>query len=283
MARHEKDPFESFVAKHFPKINQTDPTSQHQLVLNLSSSVFTTVIYTDAERAETNTLTDPSLTTYTTDSLRRPEILKQLNDHLSSRTTLLGSKPSAADLAIYSRIGPLIADWSPEQRTGKQGYHHIIRYVDFVQNSPVFGMTLEAKDKVAVDLKDIRFVPQPIDPKLEKERKKKEKAAAGAAGGTSSEGVLAVNAGKKESKAADGAIPVRTGRKEKAPKQPKAQPESKPLSPALIDLRIGHILRAVAHPDADSLYVSTIACGDAAGSDNTSLDEATGQTVRTVC
>ena len=71
-------------------------------------------------------------------------------------------------------------------------------------------------------------------------------------------------------------------KKEKAPKQPKAPaaPE-KPFSPALIDLRIGHILKAERHPNADSLYVSTINVGDAPGTDNTSEYE--GQTCRTVC
>ena len=58
-------------------------------------------------------------------------------------------------------------------------------------------------------------------------------------------------------------------------------PVEKPLSPALIDLRVGHILKAETHPNADSLYVSTIACGDAPGTDNTSEYE--GQIVRTVC
>lgn len=55
----------------------------------------------------------------------------------------------------------------------------------------------------------------------------------------------------------------------------------KPLSPALIDLRVGHILKAETHPNADSLFVSTIACGDAPGTENTSEYE--GQVVRTVC
>ncbi|OAX77729.1 hypothetical protein ACJ72_07968, partial [Emergomyces africanus] len=64
-------------------------------------------------------------------------------------------------------------------------------------------------------------------------------------------------------------------------KQPAAP--AAPLSPSLIDLRVGHILRAVNHPNADSLYVSTINCGDAPGTENTSVDEETGLTVRTVC
>jgi len=76
-------------------------------------------------------------------------------------------------------------------------------------------------------------------------------------------------------------------KKEKAPKQPKppkaAPPAPAPLSPALIDLRVGHILRAIAHPNADSLYVSTIAMGDREGTEHTQVDEETGKVVRTVC
>ena len=75
-------------------------------------------------------------------------------------------------------------------------------------------------------------------------------------------------------------------KKEKAPKQPKPQKTaapSAPTTPALIDLRVGHILRAIAHPNADSLYVSTIAMGDPEGTDFTEVDEETGKVVRTVC
>jgi aminoacyl tRNA synthase complex-interacting multifunctional protein 1 len=61
----------------------------------------------------------------------------------------------------------------------------------------------------------------------------------------------------------------------------KSAPAEKPLTPALIDLRVGHILKCETHPNADSLFVSTIACGDAPGTENTSEYE--GQVVRTVC
>lgn len=57
--------------------------------------------------------------------------------------------------------------------------------------------------------------------------------------------------------------------------------KARPLSPALIDLRVGHILKVEKHPNADSLYVSTIACGDPPGTVDTA--EFNGQTVRTVC
>lgn len=73
----------------------------------------------------------------------------------------------------------------------------------------------------------------------------------------------------------------KTEKKVKAPKPQKAPAPTAPLSPALIDLRVGHILKAIKHPEADSLFVSTIAMGDKAGTDDTSEFE--GQVVRTVC
>ena len=89
-----------------------------------------------------------------------------------------------------------------------------------------------------------------------------------------------------EAAPADAAANPPTKKKEKAPKQPKppkAAPAAAPLSPALLDLRVGHILRAINHPNADSLYVSTIAMGDPEGAEHTQVDEETGKVVRTVC
>jgi aminoacyl tRNA synthase complex-interacting multifunctional protein 1 len=225
----------------------------------------------------------------------RSEILSTLNSHLSSRTTLLGNKPSKADVAIYETLAPIVSAWSPDERTGEKGHPHVVRHIDFVQNSPMFELSIKDDAKVQVDQDDVRYVKPPVDAKAEKERLKKEKAAAAAAAGGASAGAAAGGADKglvdrtKEKvkeKAADAKAAV-TGdkpkkeKKEKAPKQPKAAPVAAPLSPALIDLRVGHILKAVNHPDADSLYVSTIAMGDPAG--NEDYTEYEGQVCRTVC
>lgn len=219
-------------------------------------------------------------------------ILAQLNTHLASRTTLLGAKPSVADIAIYALVAPLVEKWSPEERTGEKGYHHIVRHIDFVQNSRLFSLQIPEEEKVAIDVNDVKFVPKPVDPKEEKERKKREKANAQNPDATA-EKPLVVGQGKPEAPkgqaGADAAAagPPKTNKKEKKEKkekQPKPPPApAAPLSPSLIDLRVGHILRAINHPNADSLYVSTVDCGDAPGADNTSLDEETGKTVRTVC
>jgi len=166
---------------------------------------------------------------------------------------------------------------------------------------------------VKVDVEDVLVKIRPVDPRAEKERKKKEKerealAAAGASGAAASGGTVTSaastdaqqqapvleqakatisTAGEKLAEAAGAAVPGQSKKKEKkekAPKQPSgknAPAPDKPLSPCLIDLRVGLILKAERHPNADSLYVSTIAMGDAPGTENTHEHE--GRVVRTVC
>lgn len=184
--------------------------------------------------------------------------------------------------------------WSPEQRTGEQGLPNIVRHLDFVQNSPIFGLK---EKKLVVDPEEILYVKPMVDAKAEKERLKKKAAAA-----AGRETVLADRSNKGKSvieKIADkvgevkdkvvAAVGVEGGeqqqkkkeKKEKAPKPQKAPAVAAPLSPCLIDLRVGHVLKAIKHPEADSLFVSTIAMGDKAGTEDTSEYE--GQVVRTVC
>ena len=190
--------------------------------------------------------------------------------------------------------------WTAEERTGEHGYHNVVRFIDFVQNAPLFGLSLNADDKVIIDVDDIKFVQKPVDPKEEKERKKKEKATATAKDLDNQKSLVIGKSKEPEDNAtksqetgeptkdpaftAANSTPQKKEKKEKPPKAPKAAKapaESAPLSPSLIDLRIGHILQAVPHPNADSLYVSTIACGDPPDTPNTSLHD--GQVVRTVC
>ncbi|KAI1435006.1 hypothetical protein GGR50DRAFT_658850 [Xylaria sp. CBS 124048] len=218
-------------------------------------------------------------------------ILDKLNTHLTSRTTLLGTKPSQADVAIYQSLAPAVRSWTLEQRTGQQGHPHIVRHLDFVQNSGIFNLKVSDADKIEVDPETVLYVKPPTDAKAEKDRLKKEKAAAAAAAGDEAtlvdrtkveapvaepkEAVAAVaGAGANEAK-------PKKEKKEKAPKPQKAPAATTPPSPHLIDLRVGHILKAIKHPEADSLYVSTIAMGDKPGTDDT--EEYEGQVCRTVC
>jgi aminoacyl tRNA synthase complex-interacting multifunctional protein 1 len=262
--------------------------------------------YSSADKTEIEQwlITSQHIASSTEDSAKTAERLSSLNTHLSTRTTLLGHKPSIADIAMYARLAAVIKGWSDEQRTGEQGYHHIVRHVDFVQNAPLFALKLSDSDKVDINPDKVVSPIKPIDAKAEKERKKKEKALAAAGADTAAAGggtvtnaassdaqnaekgkskkEKAKDVGEKVANAVGAEVPGVNKKKEKAPKQPKNTPApEKPFSPALIDLRVGYILKAENHPNADSLYVSTIACGDAPGTENTSEYE--GKVVRTVC
>lgn len=227
-------------------------------------------------------------------------VLDALNTDLATRTTALGTKPSKADVALYETLAPLVKAWTPEQRTGQQGRPNIVRHIDFVQNSPIFGLGVADADKVPVDVDQVLYVKPPVDAKAEKERLKKEKAAAAAAaaGGVGqtlvdrtkeaasavAEKVVEVKdkvAGAVAGEGGNGKQKPKKEKKERAPKQPAAPAAPAVVSPCLIDLRVGHILKAIKHPEADSLFVSTIAMGDQPGTDDTA--EYDGQVCRTVC
>jgi hypothetical protein len=170
----------TFLKTHAPN-NAGDETD----VVKASQTLFPEASYTDAEKTELNQwLTTAShIASSSEDAAKSAERFSSLNTHLSSRTTLLGSKPSVADIALYQKLAPVVSKWSAEERTGEQGFHHIVRHVDFVQNSPVFGLKLD--DKVDIDLDSVVFKIKPIDAKAEKERKKKEKEAAAASAAAS--------------------------------------------------------------------------------------------------
>ncbi|KAI1809940.1 hypothetical protein GGS20DRAFT_580285 [Poronia punctata] len=222
------------------------------------------------------------------ESLRRSptdsSILDKLNAHLASRTTLLGTKPSRADVAIYVSLAPAVKSWAPEQRTGQQGHPHIVRHLDFVQNSGAFTLSVSDEDKIQINPEHVLYVKPPTDTKAEKERMKKEKAALvdrtkAAAQAVVDKAAEVTNA--VVTTAGIGEAKPKKEKKEKQPKPQKAPAVTTPPSPHLIDLRVGHILKAIKHPEADSLYVSTIAMGDKPGTDDT--EEYEGQVCRTVC
>lgn len=287
------DQVTALLERYFPNYKPTASVDG----AGISGSLFPKTNYTDVEKTELKQWLQEASTYPGSEELLRP-----LNAHLSTRTTILGTKPSIADIALFSRLESTVKSWSDEQRTGEKGYHHIVRYVDFVQNAPLYGLSIAENDKINIDPSKVIFTPKPLDPKQEKERKKKE--AAVAAAGSEKNVVTGrtkdaaeqsttekikdkaftakeVVKGAVTDSAAEGSTTAKKERKEKAPKPQKAPVKETPLSPALIDLRVGHILKAIAHPNADSLYVSTIACGDAPGTENTSEYE--GQIVRTVC
>lgn len=287
-------------------------TAAQSSIRSISSTMAAAIAsqsYTDAEKQEIAAWTEKLSAPPTS------ETLTALDAHLATRSTLLGNKPSSADVAAYRALAKTVSTWTPEQRTGQNGLPNIVRLIDFVQNSAIFGIDPADADKVVVEADQILYVKPPVDAKAEKERLKKEKAAAAATAASASD------PSPKDAEATDKPLAHRAkdtvkgaaaklaaavpgtgengsgsttpssqgggGRREKkdkaakAPKQPAAPAAAAPLTPGVIDLRVGHILKAVKHPEADSLYVSTIAMGDPSGYED--AVDYNGQICRTVC
>lgn len=227
-----------------PSVTISEPTpspSVSQLVLqnadtvagtNTIASHLSTLIpafaadrYTPLEQAETNqwlTLTAPSPIT--------EEIISTLNNELKFKTTLLGEKVSIADVVVYARIKDTVAGWSDEQRTGENGYRYVVRWVDFIQNSPEVGLNLPESEKVKIDTSNVLVYLKPEEIVKEKKKageegEKKVKGRAGAAGAAekikekAAEVKEAVKEGASTAVAGEGRQQKKKGKKEKGPRR----------------------------------------------------------------
>jgi aminoacyl tRNA synthase complex-interacting multifunctional protein 1 len=198
-------------------------------------------------------------------SKRIPETLPEFNENLRGKTYLLGNFPSSADVIAFSRALPALKGLTTKDYASAR---HVIRWADLIQNTLVevpeaeklvidFSVELprEIKEKPKKDAKESKADAGKKDEK--KEEKKEEKKSDKPRGKPDEETLKKLREeaakAKKEKKA-----------KAQADQQKKAA-EVVPPNPGMIDFRVGFIQKAIKHPDADSLYVSTIECGDEEG------------------
>lgn len=201
--------------------------------------------------------------------LSEPETLEALNTNLRNKTFVTGNTPAKADLDVFVNVLPIASQWKSSEELAK--FRHILRWADLVQNTLV-EVPSEESLKVNLDAE----VPREI-----KEKKKPAAAAAAAAGSDKAadkapKKEVAADESKKNTK---GQAPTEEEKKAKA-EAAKAKKEAKakakaeqqakqapaaPPNPGMIDFRVGFIQKAVKHPNADSLYMSTIDMGDEEG------------------
>ncbi|RCK62405.1 tRNA-aminoacylation cofactor ARC1 [Candida viswanathii] len=195
--------------------------------------------------------------------LDEKDTLVELNDSLRTKTFIAGNVPSTSDLTVFEKVYPLASKWTSKEDVAK--FRHILRWVDLVQNTLV-------------------TVPEPIkiDYDIEIPREIKEKKKPAAAGKEGEKSATPEPQGKKNDKAA----PAEGQRKELTEEEKKARAAAKeakkaakakanaeknkpaaavPPNPSMIDFRVGFIQKAEKHPNADSLYMSTIDMGDEEG------------------
>ena len=180
---------------------------------------------------------------------RFPGTFTELNDTLRETTFLLGgTQVSDVDAFVLAKASPFLQ--FDTQKTIE--FRHVVRWADLVQHAlgvDVFkpDLTVEAPREVKKKAKDAA-------------KGKDEKKAKGKDSKDSKDSKDAKNA--KPEAAAEGEKKVKTEKKKKEKKPAAPAPAAAPVTPGRIDLRVGFIQKAVKHPDADSLYVSTIDVGE---------------------
>ncbi|KDQ62433.1 hypothetical protein JAAARDRAFT_30344 [Jaapia argillacea MUCL 33604] len=224
----------------------------------------------------------------------KPESLKDLDVQITPRTYIVSNYLTAADVALYGALHPVLSQLQPAQ------YHThpaLTRYFDHVQSRPSVRKSAEALSPayslVAFDLENTPKAERKPDPP-----KKKEKVAASKEGTPAPEAApapppakdvslvptqtpVATEAGKpqKKEKESDKKDKKETEKKEKkegaanekGKKKGAASGTATPAEdsgepvPSMIDLRVGLIVDVGKHPDADSLYVEQIDFGEETG------------------
>ncbi|OCH91862.1 nucleic acid-binding protein [Obba rivulosa] len=210
----------------------------------------------------------------------KPEGLKDLDTELTPRTYLVSNYFTAADVALYGALHPILSQLQPPQY-----YAHpaVTRYFDHIQHRPAVRAAAAplapAFSIVALDLANTPALERKADPPKEKKKKaeaagpaepapKKEKGKAAAEVKQAKE-ETGEKAQKKEKKEKEKKAEAAEGgkKKEKAAGggKPAAEEAAGEPVPSMIDLRVGHIVDIKKHPDADGLYVEQIDFGEEEG------------------
>ncbi|GBC06677.1 hypothetical protein RclHR1_00070044 [Rhizophagus clarus] len=172
------------------------------------------------------------------------KVAKELNEHLTTRTYIVGNYLTVADLVAFARSYNFVEKLSSNERFELL---NLTRWFDFIQNTAAS----ESGPKSGLNVVEIDLEAPKVEKKVEPRKSKIDKTKDQPKGNEVTEGK---KAGKKAAK--------EVSKKEKETKK-EASTTSSIISPSLLDLRVGHIVKADKHPDADSLYVEKIDVGEA--------------------
>ncbi|KAF8237188.1 nucleic acid-binding protein [Tricholoma matsutake] len=193
--------------------------------------------------------------------------LQSLNTLVTPRTYLVSNYLTAADVAIYGALHPTFSKFQPPQY-----YAHpsLTRYFDHIQSSsPVrrYADSLTpAFNLIPFDLDNAPKLERKADAPKKKEKKPAVGKQAATVEGVPAEEVVPSPAQKKEKKKEKKNDVVDESSKKKAAGGGKAVPvDDGDPRPSMIDLRVGHIVDVMKHPDADGLYVEQIDIGEETG------------------
>ncbi|CCD25522.1 Arc1p NDAI_0F02040 [Naumovozyma dairenensis CBS 421] len=204
------------------------------------------------------------------------ENLDQLNLFLRDNSFLCATQqPTVTDVIVFEPIFPIVKQLVSSTKDIKDVYNkyrHILRWSDFLQQL----LSIPQSSQLSLNY-DLELTHEII------EKKKKPAVAAAAADAKTAEATTPAAAKDKPAKEAKGPrgkpdeetlkkLREEAKAKKAAKKAAQATAQAEQAkkadempSPSIIDFRVGFIQKAIKHPDADSLYVSTIDVGDAEG------------------
>ncbi|KAF9454784.1 nucleic acid-binding protein [Macrolepiota fuliginosa MF-IS2] len=206
-------------------------------------------------------------------------ILKDLDAVLLPKTYVATNYFTAADVALYGALYPVVSKLQPVQYYSTPS---IARYFDHIQSQePIRTAVAPFEPVFGVVQFDFDNAPA-IQRKAEPPKKKEKKAAA-----TPAQEAPPVVSGPPAPAASETGTPAppaqeKTQKKEKKEKKkdvaneeggkknkggkaaPVAEDAGEPV-PSMVDLRVGHIVDVIKHPDADGLYIEQIDLGEETG------------------
>ncbi|KAF9267440.1 nucleic acid-binding protein [Marasmius fiardii PR-910] len=204
-------------------------------------------------------------------SVVKPDNYKDLESTLTPRTYIATNYLSAADVALYGALHPILSKLEPAQY-----YSHpsITRYFDHIQSCPSVRKSADALSSYPVvkfDFEDAPKLERTVEPPKKKDKAPKAAAeTTNAPASTEAPKEVEQNPQKEKKKEKAAAQPQEGGKKadKKAASGGKTKtpaPDDGEPVPSMIDLRVGHILDVKKHPDADGLYIEQIDLGEETG------------------
>lgn len=192
--------------------------------------------------------------------------IDELNLHLRDHSFILATaEATASDVELFESVLPVMKELTNASKDVKGNYakyRHVLRWCSYLNNLlKLDDLTLNA---------DLDLPREIIEKKKKEDTKKAEEPKKQAKGEAKGESLKADKQprGKPDEetlkKLREEAKAKKAAKKVANEQTQKTQETAKPTAGA-IDLRVGFIQKAIKHPDADSLYVSTIDVGDEEG------------------
>lgn len=194
--------------------------------------------------------------------------LDELNSSLRDSAFILGTlSPTTVDVSIFEITFPLVKDLISSTKDVKGNYakyRHVLRWSDYLQKL----LQVPEQEQIVLNL-DLDLPREVIEKKKKEDSKKEDQKKAGQEGAKENKKDAKQPKGKPDEetlkKLREEAKAKKAAKKAANAQQQQQQQQPQKPKPSQIDFRVGFIQKAIKHPDADSLYVSTIDVGDEEG------------------